>query len=193
MLDRVGVVSNTTTLDSGTLGPSLALSNGNLTVTSSGANTSTVRSVASHATGTYYCEITLGTAANALVGSCASTQLNNNYVGQTANGSGCQGAWQNGTGITTGPAMVAGHTYGYALDATNRTEWLLDITGGTGQWNSNATANPATNTNGHIVPAGMSSGAIFAAMTPAGASDSATYNFGATAYVGTPPSGFVNW
>jgi hypothetical protein len=76
-------------------------------------------------------------------------------------------------------------TIGVALDITNSKIYFIDLTNN-GQWNDSATANPATNTGGTTVSV---TGALFPVLTVWSLS-SATANFGASAFVGTVPSGF---
>lgn len=91
-------------------------------------------------------------------------------------------------GANSGTALGAfgnGQLIGYAIDLDNKRAWLR--LGGTGNWNNNISANPATNTGGLNIsglpdacPAGYC----------AGAADVMTFNFGASAFTGTPPAGF---
>lgn len=189
------VVASGVTLDPVNIDPGYTLSAGNLKVTGNGSALGVARSTTSHTTGKYYWEVTLGTCSNTIVGACSSTQVLTQYLSQTNSGMGNQSGWlTSGTGTLTGPANVSGHTYGVAMDIGNGEMWIIDITGGSGQWNSNASANPATNTNGAGFPTGMTGGAaLFAAITVAGSGDNGTFNFGNSAYAGTPPSGFSNW
>jgi hypothetical protein len=188
----------TTTLDPAFTNGAMALSNGNLTATHVSGN-GVLRSIANHSSGKYYWEITVTVSANApIMGICSSTEVNSTFLtsdGKSAaifSGSG----WLSGgtlSGTTTAPNANLTHTYGFAMDATNKTIWVVDVTAGTGQWNANATANPVTNTNGANFSAASDLGtaSLYPAITLSG-SDSATFNFGATAYAGTPPVGFGN-
>jgi hypothetical protein len=194
------VVAATTTLDPATLdGAAVALSNGNLTVTNNTGTNNLARSVSSHASGKFYCEFTIGRASNTTIGVCNATAANTEYMGQTFNSGGFvqSGGWvgNNFTGTITAPSLIAGHTYGLAVDVTDGTGWVIDITGGTGQWNANATANPAANTNGcGFTSPNLTANPLNACIScNDGGGDNTTFNFGATAYAGTPPSGFVNW
>jgi hypothetical protein len=185
----------TTTLDATfASGANYTLSLGNLKITATSTANDSGRSVASHTSGKFYAEFTVGTAANSGFGVACDLMLNTEFVSQ--NGLHSMGSfgtsWSAASGgTTTAPALVAGHTYGVAVDVGNGKIWLLDITGGTGQWNANATANPATNVNG--AGFAFTDPAIFIAVTVATNGDNSTFNFGATAYAGTAPSGFGNW
>lgn len=192
---RKPTLVTTTTLDPVNSTANQVLSLGNLKDTG-GAN-GIALSIAGHSSGKYYWEVTTGAVSNTGLGALSAIQslASGQYISGSVNSlavfsSGWNGA---GGGITTSPANVAGHTYGLALDVNNRTIWIIDWSLGSPTWNANGTANPATNTNGAILPAGMTSGVLYAGVTCAGAGDNVTFNFGATAYVGTPPSGFGNW
>jgi hypothetical protein len=194
----------TTTLDPVNKGASQTLSNGNLTLTGSGGN-GIARSIASHASGSgkYYFEVTMGTCTNAGVGFVNNAEvLTAGWIGDSPNTAAnlTAGGWSGDTsGTITGPALVSAHVYGLAIDLSSATKavWILDITGGTGQWNANATANPATGVNGNVLTvAGLifvSNQPIYAGGSCNSAANTMTFNFGATAYAGTPPSGFGNW
>jgi hypothetical protein len=183
-----------TTFDPVNLGSTITLSGGNLTATGSGGNSLT-RTLASHSSGKYYAEFTVGAATNIGVGVVAAAFGVNDYIGDGSSvGTGYGSAYLGSvSGTTTCDSIqTVGHTYGVAVDVGNRTMWVKDLTAG-GNWNANVSANPATNTNGAILGGTVATGAIFLAFTPGFNGDNATFNFGATAYVGTPPSGFGNW
>jgi hypothetical protein len=186
----------TTTLDATfASGANYTLSLGNLKITATSTANDSGRSVASHTSGKFYAEFTIGAGTvNSGFGVACDLMPNTEYVSQ--NGLHSMGtfgtSWSSVSGgTTTAPALVAGRTYGVAVDVGNGKIWLLDITGGTGQWKANATANPATNVNG--AGFAFTDPAIFIAVTVATNGDNSTFNFGATAYAGTPPSGFGNW
>jgi hypothetical protein len=189
---------STTTFDPANLGSTQALSGGNLTVT--GTGNGTARTLASHTTGKYYTEVTVNSLSgnNSAIGAVDSSALLNDYLGHESDSFGApySGAgWiTNGGGTTTSPPFIAGHVYALAIDIDNGVGWIKDVTAG-GNWNSNASASPATNSLGAgfsntMIPA---SPAIYMAVTVGISGDSLTANFGATAYVGTPPAGFGNW
>src|SRR5579864_3424055 len=193
---------STTTLDPATLAANQSLSNGNLTNTATSSANAITRSIASHATGKYYFEFTpaaSGSIAGIAVGIGTASMINTDYLTQIPDsvGVGYGGTTWNGsglTGTTTCPALVAAHVFGIAVDFGATLIWVLDITGGTGQWNANATANPATGVNGCNFSAAVSSGSgnFEAAVTCSVNTNSVTFNFGGSAYSGSVPSGFGN-
>jgi hypothetical protein len=88
----------------------------------------------------------------------------------------------------SGTSIIANDLVGIAVDLDNKTIWFR-VNGG--NWNGNATHNPATNTGG------FSFSALSGTFHPIFGSEiighSATYNFGATAFGATAPSGFTGW
>lgn len=202
-IQQVGVSAGgapTTTLDPAKTGSAQILSNGNLTVSYTSGGDGSSLSIASHVSGKYYAEFTVGSAqTNTGFGFANSSLLfasgSGDFIGNTGGslgmGYGSNTSWFGGGsgGTMTAPAIVATHTYGLALDMDNHAAWVKDLTAG-GNWNANGTANPATNTNGVTFTI---SGAVFTGSTLGGSGDSVTFNFGATAYTGTLPSGFGNW
>jgi hypothetical protein len=80
-----------------------------------------------------------------------------------------------------------------AVDLDNKKTWWFNISTASG-WNGNTLAaqNPATNTGG-VSFSTMNAGPYFAGTTIGSASDTSTFNFGATSYAATPPVGFGNW
>lgn len=171
---------------------SITLSNGNLTATSSSAN-SGVRGTTSNSSGKWYFEFT----ATNVVGNTYRTGLANSganlttALGGNSNGVGYQsntGAVNIG-GLSVGTAAIytTGNTIGVAVDFTGKLIWFA-INGG--NWNNSALANPATGTGGFSLSS-LSSGPYFIAfygnvnlnactMAPAGGSF-------------TPPIGFTPW
>ncbi len=193
------VGSSTTTFDPANSytpanGGNQTLSNGNLTVTGTGVGIA--RTVANYATGKYYCEFTCGQVGNAGVGLMTSLQLMSSYMSGNLDSIavGYGGAWQGGnaSGTTTAPLLAAGKTYGLAFDATARLVWLKNITDA-GDWNDNGSSDPATGSLGCSFNSGiMATGVVYVGCTCANSGDNMTFNFGATAYAGTAPSGFSN-
>lgn len=192
------VAPSTTTLDPANKGTSQTLSNGNLTVTGTGSD-GIVRSIANHSSGKYYLEFTTGSNSigNGGVGVINSSGNLNTFIAGDSNNAGvAYGAsttWHGAvSGTTTSPGYANSHVYALAIDVGNRTGWIKDLTAA-GNWNSNVSADPATNTNGATFTGALASGALYAMASMGLAADIATFNFGATAYVGTPPAGFGNW
>lgn len=195
-----GAPPSTTTFDPNpaVVGTNQVLSNGNLTDTGLSFGVGgTVRSIANHSTGKYYLEFTCGTISNAGFGiGNSSYPVNSTFFGQTAEGMGVGyglTAWQGPvTGTTTVDTLVTGHTYAMAVDLGARLAWMKDLTTA-GNWNANGTADPATGVNGASMGPNIAAGNIYVIAGPDNTGDSITVNFGATAYVGTPPSGYGNW
>jgi hypothetical protein len=63
---------------------------------------------------------------------------------------------------------------------------------GSGNWNGDATANPATGVGGVIIQSGSFDPAVGFASSSS-ANGAYTADFGATAYANAAPSGFGNW
>lgn len=185
----------------------VTVSGGNLTAThSTTTSNSGVRSTALKSSGKYYFEATFGatngtndcvalmtwaaTYANIVTNSTNAVTL---YA--TANGL----IWTNGgdSGKTLGSNIVAGDVIAVAVDLDNAKIWFRNNHGGSiGNWNGDPTADPATNTNGVAIP---TTAAVSPAVGFGGNSgvtgqigDNITANFGQSAYVMTPPSGFAN-
>ena len=182
------------TFDSATAS-AVTLSNNNLTAThATNANNSGVRGVASYTVGKYYSEFTVG-----------ATHGNNDTVGiaspvatytQVASGSGAAVTVNLNTGaIGTSGKSIGAVTTGTVIGvAANITGLLIWFRRGTGSWNGDPTADPLTGIGGVAIP---SNTAWMPVVGFAGGGrqtgDNVTANFGASAYVGTQPSGFVNW
>jgi hypothetical protein len=186
----------TTTLDPANLGTSQALSNGNLTDSFVSGSDGLARSIANHSTGKYYCEFIYGHVGNNGVGIMDGSGSVNSYLYGTNHqfGTFFSGAWSGSglLGTTTADSFVATNVGALALDIGNQAIWIKNLSTA-GFWNANATANPATNTNGCVFSGTLLSGTLYVTTQNSGASDNVTFNFGATAYTGTVPSGFGNW
>ncbi len=93
--------------------------------------------------------------------------------------------------ITTIMTGAAGDVICEAYDADNKRVWWRN---GSGNWNNDASANPATNTNGIDCSAVQSGvykvGPAFCVESTTG---KCTTNFGQTAFTYGAPSGFVGW
>ena len=185
-------VAESTTWNSADKNAGMSLSNGDLTVTGSSlSGYSSIRSIASAASGKKYWETVIST----LIGFAGpgfgnSTASLSNYAGQSVNGV----SWflngtvfQNGGGIGSIQTFAQGDVLCVALDLDNNKVWFR--TNG-GNWNNSGTADPATNTGGITF---TSVGTAFAMMTQQVTGDIGTSNFGGSAYAQTPPSGFGNW
>jgi hypothetical protein len=190
---------STTTLNPSDKNANVALSGGNLVLTASGQGGA--RSVASHSSGKYYCEVTYsggGTAYDYGLGLANASYDLTTYAGNPDT---------NSVAIFTGDPVIYGFgsstgvsdgttinidTVCMAVDLTNKRVWFRQAGGG--NWNGSPTNDPATNTGGASISS--FAGAVYALMfmnKQTAATPVATMNFGATAYVETPPSGFGNW
>ncbi|MGY3443706.1 hypothetical protein [Bradyrhizobium sp. USDA 4473] len=94
------------------------------------------------------------------------------------------------SGVSSGYSLGTisdGDVIGIAVDLDNRKIWFKNLTAG-GLWNGSvAVGDPATNHNGVSIP----SGALIPAVGFGLSNDVLTANFGASAFVGTVPSGFT--
>ncbi len=168
----------------------------NVVMTNTG--TGSVRSIASTSTGLKYYEVTLGAGVNAydhavglgnssanLTAGPGSPDTNSiAYYNGDANiyaGGGTAGA----SGLTAAP----GDNISVAVDLSNNAIWVrLNC----GSWNNSGTANPSTNTGGIGGISGVAK--PWFVLGYGGANGVVnTFNFGATAYSCTPPSGSSNW
>ena len=177
------------------------LTNYNLTATLNaaiGGNFGGARSASAKTSGKYYFEVTvLNTRSNAdnigilsTAGSFNDLSTMTNATVAAPNGS---VASQGGTPISAGAGIgswVAGDVIGCAIDLDNKRAWFRR---NAGNWNGNASYNPATNTGGvnttslSTAPViGFGGGAQIVGKSYAA-------NFGMTAYAQTPPAGFGNW
>lgn len=190
----------TTTFDPANKSSNITLSGGDLTATNGSTGEGrNVRSIASHATGKYYCEFTLvedggdaGFDAPGVVNATFPIGDNSTYLGETSDGVGAYGdgsVYRNNSVVATIAAFTQGAVVCMAVDADNERIWWR--TNG-GNWNNSATADPATNTEG-VNLAALGGGTLYAAVEPGAATGAFTANFGGTAYAHTPPSGFGNW
>jgi hypothetical protein len=187
-----------TTWDPAALGSGLALSGGNLTATYTGASSNNAgRANVSHSTGKFYWEfawITSGAQAAAVMGfgTSAASPLSgyqigisdSNSYGWTPNGN----VYFNGALATTVPGAPPTHTGCIALDIGGGLVWFR---ADAASWNGSGTADPATGVGGLSISAlGVP---LFPMFNTAANADQLTVNFGASAFVQTPPAGFGNW
>lgn len=175
----------------------VTLSGGNLVATNtSSATNQGARVAAAKNTGKFYFEMAMtttpgGGACSVGVGPLASIYSTLNGNGTTGamlqtDGTGTVFSDGTNTGITFG-ARSAGDTIGIAVDLDNRKAWFRIAAAG--NWNNNASFNPATNVGGVTVPAGsMAPYAGFAFVS----GYVFTANFGASAFAGIVPAGYVS-
>lgn len=189
----------------------ITLSNGNLTATSAAVTSAPqVLSVAARTNGKVYFEVKVNNNANPTVADFAigiASFVDHTLSTDLGGDLKSVGVWsRTGAGqsyvqvagvqhnIGTGFGFNNGDVIGVAVDfgTGGGLYWAKNITQGTG-WNNDilANQNPATGTGGF---SGWNSGAPFGiAVEMQDNTDQCTLNTGGSAYVGTPPSGFVNW
>lgn len=203
----------TTTFNPSDKTAGMALSGGNLVATITNISGSqNVRSIATVSAGKLYCEFTIGTRATpgnetVSMGVASATASHNigSYIGGDnfslglwprstsasnayyGNGGTSLGVFANGGDVGTVWGMA------FNFDLAIPKIWWKDWTHGSG-WN-----NAAIGSQDPSVPLGgfgsAALGSLPWAIAAGGESDTTvwTLNVGATAYTGTPPSGYVNW
>ena len=176
------------------------MSGGNLIATNTGKTPAnqgaSVASSAGKATGKYYFEatfitITGGANLGVGVGTTASSYANLGNSATTGNNGLATGTiWANGasTGISVG-AYSNTQIVGVAVDLDNRKIWFRHSP--SGNWNNNASYNPATNTGGVTIPAGTMVPFVTFGGSGGLANNVVQADFGSTAFSGTVPSGFT--
>lgn len=158
-----------------------------------------VRSVASHSTGDFYCELTCVNApfpgfSHFGVGN-ASASLST-FLGGDANAAVMTGNGDtscNSVSFGTGQGFNGTQTAGMAVRLTTKKIWFWNSA--TGQWNADVIGNqnPATGTGGFDIST-IASGPYFIVLDMWETASSYTLNAGGSAHViGTPPTGFGNW
>lgn len=85
-------------------------------------------------------------------------------------------------------SVPSGHVVGIAVDLSAHLIWFKDITAGT-NWNGTVGADPATGTSGLTIQSGTFVPAVVFTQF---SSAQATYNFGASGFTGSVPSGFAS-
>jgi len=187
-----------------TLNPSdkhanVTLSGGDLTST----NTTTrgnVRSTTSKSSGKFYFELLLTTGSN---GYDHCVGVANSTASLTTGPGGSGGAhsvgqyggdaniYINNASVGTGTTCTVTNRMCVAVDFDNNRIWYRT---NSGNWNNNASNDPATNTGG--VSIASITGPFFVIVSvenSGGGNGVSTINFGATAFTYTAPSGFGNW
>jgi len=188
----------------------ITLSGGNLIATCNTSGTSLVRAVDAQSLGKFYWECTFNTVTNSdtAAGLASSkTPTNFNLSGSGGASVGTTGVSKNtgnisvdgsitvvldGTGSTTIAlgAITSGMVLCVAVDLTSRLIWYR--IGAAGNWNANATRNPATGVGG-VVILNLGNGIpVFPAANVNALNDQITANFGDTAFVGAVPSGYTS-
>ena len=181
------------TLDPANKGAGITLSGGDLIATkSSGTGWQMARATAGKTTGKYYFEATWNEFSGSFVGIGLGDQdaSVNNFFGADGNGLiviNNGEVYAIGALLTTIQTSAEGQVSGFAFDADAKLVWMR--TNG-GNWNNNGSANPATGVGGIAFPGSMS-GTYYAGLGVQNSpNDQMTANFGATAFAGTPPSGY---
>lgn len=181
----------------------VTLSGGNLVATNTGTTSVDqgvrVATTAGKVTGKYYFEVTWTTVNQAGgnvgvgVGTPASTYTGMGNGGTTGIHHYLGGStYSNGSQVSGGTGgWTQGQISGVAVDLDNRRFWVRASPSGI--WNGNGANNPATNVGGFVIPAGTM--VPFCTFGGSGgvANNALTANFGASAFSGTAPSGYVNW
>ncbi len=186
-----------TTWDPSNISSGIALTGGNLIATKTGSSSAHTRATISQSVGKYYMECaTSGTISVTDawgLGLQNASEAFTNFLGQTSNSL----AFFDRGHVYINNSIVA--TYGtfptgvnvismaVNLDASPRLAWFRV---GAGNWNNNASADPATNT------LGLDISAVTGALYPGNELDisiAGTANFGASAYANSVPSGYGNW
>jgi hypothetical protein len=180
---------------------SVAMSNGNLTVTHNVSAIGGARSTMQKNSGKWYFEITktVDTYPNPMIGlltasgtytdfenwtnSVGVRSFNNPNYDDIMTGGASVGKNLHGTSAPTLPFTV-----GFAVDLDNERFWARVAP--SGNWNGDATANPATNTGGVNIGALASTTVSPAVAFWTSSSEVFTANFGASAFNGAVPSGF---
>ncbi len=193
----LGIAANTlpaVTFNALTSNATLSAGNLKATATATGGAGQQARSTTSRATGKFYIEFTPNVkAGTAIVGLTSFLHTNATYQGNDNFAMGWFSTativWNN-TNKATWNTYPVGHVVAIAVDLDNQLIWGKDITAG-GNWNNNGSANPATGTLGVNFPLRALSWLV--GVNPSTNADAVTVNFGATAFTGTPPSGFIAW
>src|SRR6516162_2503748 len=175
----------------------VTLSNGNLTMTGNAAANDGVRSTTFRTSGKYYAEFT-GNAVFAsgsdgvgvALGSASLTTLASNATGAALIYASVGNIWFNGsyTGVTVSNFTTS--VVGVALDLGNKRIWFR-VAGG--NWNGNATYDPATNVGGIDISSIFPGAGAYLAGCVNRVGDATTINPGSSGFAYAIPSGFVAW
>jgi len=166
----------------------VALSGGNLTATGNGAGAARARSTADLA-GKVYVEVTLNSVSSNVPGVGIANTSETGAPGVGANSMSWSpafgGVYLNSVSQCSLGTAAAGDTLCMAIDFPNALAWFRK---NSGNWNGNASHNPATNVGGISISSLGSPALIYAYF--AGTTTSVTANFGGSAYGFGAPSGF---
>jgi hypothetical protein len=189
-------VDVTTTLNPADKGADLTLSAGNLRVTGTAVSVSELCRATGSATGKFFFEATcttFPTGGNSGIGLCTASA-----IGSTLGSGPVQGAlvyssgalFASSTNLLKSIIQLQGRTVQVAVDSASKLFWVRAV--GTGTWNSPSTGSedPATGTGGGSFPA--LTGPFFPVIvTKAAAACDVTFNFGATPFLGSVPTGYT--
>jgi hypothetical protein len=175
----------------------ITLTGSNLIATGGGAN-QTVRAVDKQVTGKFYWEITATTFTNAgnSLGFCWSSYSLSTTVwsgGVTGSVAVTRGGAIGADGVNSGVSIgtiTSGTVVCIAVDFGARCAWFR--LGAAGNWNNNASYNPATGTGGIAFTSVGQGVAAFPAVSFNASGEQVTANFGDTAFTGAVPSGFTS-
>jgi hypothetical protein len=146
------------------------------------------------ATGKYYWEVTSTTAHNGTFFGVASANaaLSGATTAWTAAVNCSSGSIQVNTIIQTGIGVISsGGKVCIAIDLTAQLIWFRN--GAAGNWNGNASGNPATGVGGYsLVTIGGVGIPLYASVGCNGTGAVVTANFGDTAFTGAVPAGFTS-
>lgn len=163
----------------------VTLSNADLTA--SVAGTVSVRATNGKSTGKWYCEITVDSGTEPIIGVANSTANINSYPGADSNG---WAYYRTGQKLNSGGAAAYGNTYtagdviGIAWDADNGKLFFSK----NGTWQ--ASGDPAAGTNAAYT--GLS-GTLMVIVGRVTSTVVFTGNWGASAFSASPPTGFDPW
>lgn len=197
----------TTTWDPSVLPSGMALSNSNLTATSSGTNSVAVRSTVSKATGKFYWEITYNTVKANIssgIGNASESNTPPAGLGADTNAMAYYGVtpvgaiYYNGTVVSSGQTTQCanGDVIGWAVDFTNKLFWISSTAMRSNgfAWNNSTTANPATGVGGiSFARTGITTGPWYAIFNDETGGAIATINFGPSGFAQSVPMGFSSW
>jgi hypothetical protein len=179
----------------------ISLSGGNLTATGTAGWTGSVRAVDGQSSGKYYWECTFNASA---AGSGVGANISALAIATIFSGAGTgqAGVMQNGsvyvdgsTTITIGGVgsqsisfgtITSGTVICVAIDVPNKLMWWR--LGAAGNWNNNASRNPATGAGGVSIP---NISTAYPSISFGGA-DTIIANFGSSTFTGAVPSGFTS-
>jgi hypothetical protein len=176
-----------TTLDPDNKGTSIALSNGNLTMTETVTADRLARSIASHSSGKRYFEMTIGAGNYCAAGVMLDGGSLNGYVGYDAYSwsyYGTGNSYHNAAPTAFGATTTAADVIGVAMDIDNGFIYFSK----NGTWQNSG--DPTSGASGTGAAYGSVTGTLFAAVSVYGDTDNVTCNFGASGFVYSVPSGY---